>query len=348
MDNEINIMLAFFDILGTSKLLNDGKYDKVYEYYQDIIHLCNSSHTPIVVHNPLYGKQSIFPTLSNAMADVADFNTQYHIINYDVHHAFFSDTFLLWIEEDQFLRPTLAGFLEKCCIVFCEAIRKGIPLRGVISVGTAIMDEKNHIFLGQPLAEAAKAEPQQNWVGVGLGRSILNIHEMDIQYLLPYFNHIKEDRRNTGTLLGGWVLDWYSWWCHEYQEDVSNFINSMDADEKYSSYYRNCLSYIEVSKKRKTIWRSLSLFSDLHKVEKLCSLGDNLDAEQLNRRMQGVELLLSIETKEYLKNLLSMDTSLWLDDKSRGVLLALQNEIIVVDGKEYNLNDFKEITNANE
>ena len=347
MNNEKVIVLAFFDILGTSKLLNEGKYDKVYEYYQDMVELCNSSHTPIAVHNPFYGKHSTFSGFSGVIADVMDFDTLYHIINYDLHHAFFSDTFLLWIEVDSFLQPTLAGFLEKCCIVFCSAIRKGIPLRGVISAGSAIMDEKNRIFLGRPLAEAAKAEPQQNWMGVGLGESILNIHEMDTEYLLPYFNHVKEERRKTGTILGGWVLDWYSWWGHNYQDDVRDYINRMDTDERFSGYYRNSLSYVEVSKQRETIWGLFRLFGDLHKVEALCSLGNNLDDNQLKMRTQGVELMLSSGVNAFIKNVLSMDTSLWLDEKSRGVLLSLQDGKIMVDGVEYNLNSFKEIMRGN-
>ena len=128
-------------------------------------------------------------------------------------------------------------------------------------------------FLGKPLAEAAKAEPQQNWMGVGLGKSILNIYEMDTEYLLPYFNHVKEDRRKAGTILSGWVLDWYSWWCHNYQEDVCVYINRMDTDERFSGYYRNCLSYVEVSKQRETVWGLFRLFGDLHKVEALCGRG---------------------------------------------------------------------------
>lgn len=343
-DKEKNIFLAFFDILGTSKLLNDGEYQKVHNFYLEMVKLCSDSVTPIVIHNPLYGKKPLFPELSDVMADLADFNTPYHIIDYDLHHAFFSDTFLLWIEVDELHRPTLSGFLEKCCIVFCEAIRRGIALRGVISAGSAIMDNENRIYLGMPLAEAAKAERQQNWMGIGLGRSILNIHQMDMEYLLPFFNHIKEHEDKSEILLGGWVLDWPSWWYHEYQDDVTVFIEKMNTDEKFSSYYSNCLSFINVSKQREIVWTLYMLFSDLHKVEYLCSLGGNLDTEQLQMRTQGIELLRSPETKSFVNRVLNMDTSLWLDDKSRDVLLALQNEILVVGGKEYKINFYKDIT----
>ena len=96
---------------------------------------------------------------------------------------------------DSFLRPLIGGFLEKCSIVFCEALKRGIPLRGTISVGASIMDEENHIFLGKPLAEAAKAEPHQKWLGITIGKSIVDsieqFHPMDMEYLLPFCNHLK-------------------------------------------------------------------------------------------------------------------------------------------------------------
>ena len=100
-----------------------------------MIKLFNDSHTPIAICNPLFGKRELLGDLDGIMADLADFDTPYHIINYDLRHAFFSDTFLLWIEIDSFFKPLIGGFLEKCSIVFCEALKRGIPLRGTISVG---------------------------------------------------------------------------------------------------------------------------------------------------------------------------------------------------------------------
>ena len=55
-NNEKQILLAFFDILGTSQLLNIGEFHKVYDYYSDMIILCSDSHTHIAVYKPLFGK----------------------------------------------------------------------------------------------------------------------------------------------------------------------------------------------------------------------------------------------------------------------------------------------------
>lgn len=325
-----NIVLAFFDILGISKLLNNGSYQKVYDFYLEMVKLCSDARIPIAIQNPLYMKESLFSGLDDAMVNLADFDTPFHIIDYELHHAFFSDTFILWIEENGFFRHTLAGFLEKCCIVFCKAIQKGIPLRGVISTGSAIMDKDQRIYLGKPLVEAAKAEPQQNWLGIGLGQSIRTIHQMDMEYLLPYYNHIKAKGDRKECLLNDWVLDWPSWWRHQYQDDMKALIKQMDVDERFRDYYYNCLSFVEVTKQREIIWRVFMLFCDLHQLGYLSSLGDNLNAEQKALKTKLIETMLSPKTKDFIYVVLNMDASLWLDKKSHSILLNLQNGIIMV------------------
>lgn len=85
--NEKQILIAFFDILGTSQLLNDGEFQKVYTYYSDMIKLCNDSYTSITVCNPLFGKKERFGNLNDVMADLADFDTPYHTINYDLSRS---------------------------------------------------------------------------------------------------------------------------------------------------------------------------------------------------------------------------------------------------------------------
>ncbi len=252
--SEKQILIAFFDILGTSQLLNTGEFHKVYDYYSDMIKLCNDNYTPITVCNPLFGKRELLGDLNGVMADLADFDTPYHIINYELSHAFFSDTFLLWIEIDSFLRPLIGGFLEKCSIVFCEALKRGIPLRGTISVGASIMDEENHIFLGKPLAEAAKAEPHQKWLGITIGKSIVDsieqFHPMDMEYLLPFCNHLKYD---SDPLLSNFVLDWFTYWNNNEDADAQKIIESMNTEIAFDNYYKNTLLYVMASKQRYAI-----------------------------------------------------------------------------------------------
>lgn len=44
---EKEIVLAFFDILGSSKRLMNNEYQKVYEFYQYMVKLCSETEVPL-------------------------------------------------------------------------------------------------------------------------------------------------------------------------------------------------------------------------------------------------------------------------------------------------------------
>lgn len=329
VNEEKQILMAFFDILGTSKMLNNGDFQTVYDYYTFMANLCSDTHTPIAVINHI----SKFLNPETETSDI-----KYTIINYDLKNCFFSDTFLIWIEIDPFLQPTMAGFLEKCCIIFCEALKRSIPLRGVISYGSAIMDEENHIFLGKPLAEAAKAEPHQNWLGVGLGRSVSTIHPMDAKYLIPYCKHFKSPKED---LLSGWVLDWSSWWRENEKDDAAKFVNRMNTDTTFESYYKNCISFIEASRHRKLIWDIFFMFQDIHKLSNLCSMGNDIKDELKEIRRQGVLIFTSTKMLSDIHDILRQDNGELLGERDRKILEDLQNGYILVDKKIMPLELYK-------
>lgn len=333
MQGEKQIVLAFFDILGTSKMLNNGNYQTVYDYYDFMAKLCSDTHTPIAVVNHMYGLPKLPIGYSNA---------KYIIINYDLNHCFFSDTFLLWIEVDSFLQPTLAGFLEKCCIVFCEAIKREIPLRGVISAGTAVMDKNKHLYIGKPLAEAAKAEPQQNWLGIGLGKSIQKILPLDMEYVLPYFKHIKN---RDETLLGEWVLDWPYWWRRNEETDVTNFINTMNKDVMFDRYYSNSLSFVEISEHRDNIWNIFMIFQDMNRLSKLLEMDKDISDKLKGDRKQGIEIFTSQKMLDFVHSILMPNNDWidkWLDQNDKEILINLQNGFIPVNGKPVLIDKYKE------
>lgn len=225
---EKEIVLAFFDILGSSKRLMDNEYQKVYEFYQYMVKLCSETEVPLshpgILHN-LPEKEIL--------------------IRHPMHHAFFSDTFILWVEYNEFLQPRMGGFYEKCCTIFIESIKKGIPLRGSIARGTAIMDENNKLFLGKPLAEAAKAEPAQQWLGIGITKSCENIYPTEARYLFPFTEHIKEGKEE---LLSIVVLDWARYFRETEKDDPTPYIDKMNTDDKFSVYYEIAKKYIQLSK----------------------------------------------------------------------------------------------------
>lgn len=341
---EKQILIAFFDILGTSQLLNTGEFHKVYNYYSDMVKLCNDNYTPITICNPLFGKREMLSNLNGVMADLADFDTPYHIINYDLSHAFFSDTFLLWIEMDSFLRPLIGGFLEKCGIVFCEALKRGIPLRGTISVGTSIMDEENHIFLGKPLAEAAKAEPHQRWLGIAIGKSVVELieqfHPMDMEYLLPFCNHMKYD---SDPLLSDFVLDWFTYWNKNEDADVKEIIESMNTEKIFDSYYKNTLLYVMASKQRYAIWNEYMICQDIDKLKSLCEMGENIDETKKIYRRQGIRLLTSDKVMRNIEYILDRNEAIWFDEKNKKVLLMFNNGFIEINGIKMSLDHLKSL-----
>ena len=91
------------------------------------------------------------------------------------------------------------SFLQICTEFFCEAIKRGIPLRGCISTGMATMDAGKSIFFGRPLVEAARGEPAQDCIGVSFGRSFNNYHPAYNRFFIPYMEH-RHDARGLGDL----------------------------------------------------------------------------------------------------------------------------------------------------
>lgn len=250
MIGEKKIALAFFDILGTSKRLNENELQKVYEYYECMVKLCSDDTVPVIIENSLYGKSELIKYIGNQKPFV--------LLQTELKNAFFSDTFIMWVELDEQFNSLLVGFFEKCAIVFCEALRRKIPLRGTISVGTAIMDEEKKIFLGKPLVEAAKGETCQNWLGIGLGKSFKSLHTMDTRYVLPYTDYIKTDIKGSNEILNNYALDWPRWWrendCGDGYGDINSIIADMNLDTRFAKYYENCLRYYEYSKDGDSIW----------------------------------------------------------------------------------------------
>lgn len=240
---EKNIALAFFDILGTSEKIRCGQYDRVYEFYSYMVDLCAEEQIPISFSN--------LPGHFGHGGDI--------VLNFPMKHAFFSDTFIVWVEYEDFFGMSLRGFYEKCMDIFVEAIKRGIPLRGAISRGTAIMDEERKLYLGKPIVEAARAEAAQNWMGIALTRSCQEASISEAWLLLPYTEHIKEAYRNKqkskDVLFTNCVLDWPKYWRNTQDNEVISLIQKMNDDATFSSYYDNAIRFVNYSKENDDFWK---------------------------------------------------------------------------------------------
>jgi hypothetical protein len=239
--------MAFFDIMGSSQRIASGQLETVYNFYSYMTELCAKQTVPLSFPGVLpeeKGKEIVclFP----------------------VKHAFFSDTFILWVENDSFMKPRFGGFYEWCTHIFIEAIKRGIPLRGAISRGQAIMDDDKKIYLGEPIVEAAKLEHMQSWLGVTLGLSCRMIQPTEVFCLLPYNQHLKTEIikspnnievmaegkvRNMAVGWGGiasnFVLDWPRIWRNQENADSVEAISKLNTDSKFSIYYDNTVEFIK-------------------------------------------------------------------------------------------------------
>ena len=239
--NEKNIALAFFDILGTSEKIRRGEYQKVYDFYSYMVDLCSEEQIPLSFAE--------LPGHANSDANI--------VLNYPMKHAFFSDTFIIWIEYQPLYGMSLRGFYEKCMDIFIESIKRGIPLRGAISRGSAVMDEEKKIYLGKPIVEAARAEAAQNWMGIALTRSCQEATVSEAWLLLPYEEHIKGKNidKSKEILFTNCVLDWPKHWRKTQNGNIIPLINGMNDDVRFSSYYDNAIKFISYSEKNDDFWK---------------------------------------------------------------------------------------------
>ncbi len=160
-------------------------------------------------------------------------------------HAFFSDTFIVWVEHDDFTQASLDEFTEKVNITFCKALKRRIPLRGVVSRGKAIMDAANKLYLGMPLVEAARNESVQEWLGISFGNTCKGSWFFNMrQTSIPYNAHIKVGREDE---ISGLVLDWPKWWREHEANSAIEIIEAMNANPAYSRYYDNTIEFVRYS-----------------------------------------------------------------------------------------------------
>ena len=245
---EKDIILAYFDILGTSKRLEKGSLQEVYDFYQYMVKLCSDDEIPMAIPNRLAHLRNL-PELRNLLGG---YQSPFLVISFPLKHAFFSDTFILWVEYDNFTQATLDGFAERVNIIFCEALKRKIPIRGLVTRGKAIMDEENKLYLGLPIVEAARTESVQEWLGISLGNSCKGSVFLNIQdTTIPYDAHIKEGKENTVSEL---VLDWPKWWREHESISALQIIDEMNTDPKYSKYYDNTKRFVLYSEKGTEVW----------------------------------------------------------------------------------------------
>jgi hypothetical protein len=137
------------------------------------------------------------------------------------------------------------NFLDVCNDLMCCGLETGLPLRGAISMGEAVLDGNKNIFLGHPIIEAARLERGQRFIGASLCKSFVN-QTIPKRYLQQFDMHLKDGYAEQ---YGGFVLDWPRHWRKTRSGDLSQIIKEMNNDAQFSAYYENTLDLIAHSDK---------------------------------------------------------------------------------------------------
>lgn len=275
--NEQLYSIALFDILGFSDFVLNNKTQVVLELYNKLSDLASKLQTRIGESILFAGSVAPIPISKDWKIARLFYNTNGYI---NVCH--FSDTFIIYVsytmgkspeclldtkydeypllfwKDKRYIYDELfetnhhiyLSFLTLCMEFFCQSIIAGIPLRGCISTGKAMMNKSKSLFIGEPLVEAAKAETAQNAVGFAFGSSFNAFHPVYNDYFIPYLGHIKNNKNSR--FLSPFVPDWPRYWREspDYNElDLSEHIMRMCNDSEHNDYYMLATDFVKFSNK---------------------------------------------------------------------------------------------------
>ena len=215
-------MIAFFDVLGFKDRVRKKGLQEVYAEYEQLIQMVVTKNGSLCIGRAIRGDGYYSPAVGWLAVD----------------HAYFSDTVLLWSKFDQFRYPAFCS-LSACLI--CEALSSGMPLRGAVSVGQAVLNKTTNVFLGPAIVEASDVEKAQSWIGVSFAPSAAKqLQGFDPRLVLPYARHRKD---GTAHLVEGAVLDWPRYWRKNLPKDIITTLHSLDPHP----YIENTINFVRFS-----------------------------------------------------------------------------------------------------
>jgi len=184
-------LFALFDVLGFEALHSEIGTTNLYHIYKELIDKVTSK-----------DRFSTFQTFNQpdvAWTMIGSMPLRYH---------YFSDTIILWTP---LLPEFISPFCARCADIICESILMGLPVRGAISSGNAILNKNKGVFLGFPIIEAARVESQQNWIGVSFCPSSTETHfQLSLHPDLLIQNYIEHYKSSNGfnKYVSLMTLDW--------------------------------------------------------------------------------------------------------------------------------------------
>lgn len=249
--------VALFDILGFERKLASRGLTSIAEAYEALI-------SDVEARNRHMAK--LFGSMGFSEAPYWTSDGDVFIFN-KIFGAFASDSILLWAhrtwpdvrdkKREDLVR--LAGnpadgwkahpipcdnFLDTCNEVMCHGLEIGLPLRGAISMGEAVLDEDRRVFLGQPIVDAACMEKAQRFIGASLCSSFTS-QTIPKRFTLPFSEHLKD---SPPAVWSGLTLDWPRHWRNTRRHDAGEVIAALDVEQEFSSYYSNTLRFLNASR----------------------------------------------------------------------------------------------------
>jgi hypothetical protein len=154
--------------------------------------------------------------------------------------SYFSDTIVFWCPyHPRHLQSLCYSMME----VLCRSIEIGLPLRGAISVGEAILSKERGHFVGKPVVNAVDAEKVQQWIGVTLSKDFRDKPfngGFSAACLRPWEKHLKEGGLAVVTPV---VLDYPRWWRSTRNKSLETELGNLDREPQFSPYYRNAIEF---------------------------------------------------------------------------------------------------------
>jgi hypothetical protein len=203
-------LIAFLDVLGFEALLQRIGLDELARRYEELLKTALKPHSE---ERPW----------SLSLALVAGEPTP-GLMWLPIQTAYFSDSLLLWVAYHP---GHVHEFLDRCSRVFCAALAQGLPVRGAIAVGRALLDKERGIFLGEPLIEAVRLESKLNWIGIALGTSWKSETQripVPPDKVFLYQPPLKE---GGASLFGDLVLDWPRAWRESHQDSAADHLRAL-------------------------------------------------------------------------------------------------------------------------
>jgi hypothetical protein len=185
------------DVLGFEELVNNNRLDKISARMRSLFQFIKRIDYSITV-------------------TYADGRTKSERVHFVPNHYEFSDTIVLWTEEEDSLNPFKVGMFFDCLsAIVLYGLIYGLPLRIGAAFGECFIDEKSHLLLGRAINDAHMVEEAQNWMGGALHKSCIqpDITAADLGIIDTQNYDVKipmkaKSREKLGELI--YALHWFS------------------------------------------------------------------------------------------------------------------------------------------